>query len=62
MKVTIDEDVCTQCGKCVDICPDVFEMGDISAFVVVEDIPAETEDLVREAIESCPVECIHVED
>ena len=60
MKVKI-EDTCTACGLCVDTCPEVFEMGDDLAQVIVDDVPAEHEDAVREAAEECPVEAIIVE-
>ncbi len=43
MKVKI-EDTCTACGLCVDTCPEVFEMGDELAQVIVDDVPAEHED------------------
>ena len=60
MKVKI-EDTCTACGLCVDTCPEVFEMGDELAQVIVDEIPEEHEDAVQEAAEECPVEAIIVE-
>lgn len=61
MKVKIDEDLCTACELCVDICPDVFEMGDDVAVVKADTVPADLEDDVNEAAESCPAEAIIVE-
>lgn len=55
------EDNCTACGLCVDTCPDVFEMGDEIAQVIVEEVPAEMEDAVQQAADECPVEAIFVE-
>jgi ferredoxin len=55
------EDSCTACGLCVDTCPDVFQMGDTMAEVVVEEVPAELEDAVQQAADECPVEAIIVE-
>ncbi len=60
MKVKI-EDTCTACGLCVDACPEVFEMGDDLAQVIVDGVPAEHEDAVQQAAEECPVEAIIVE-
>lgn len=60
MKVRI-EDSCTGCGLCVDTCPEVFEMGDTMAEVVVDVVPAELEDSVQQAADECPVEAIIVE-
>jgi len=58
MKVIVDPDLCTACELCVDTCPDVFEMGDEVAEVIVDPIPADLEDCVLEAEEGCPVEAI----
>ena len=60
MRVRI-EDTCTACGLCVDTCPEVFEMGDDMAQVMIDDVPAEHEDAVQQAADECPVEAIVVE-
>ena len=60
MKVTI-EDTCTACGLCVDTCPEVFEMGDETAQVIVDEVSAEYEDAVQQAADECPVEAIIIE-
>lgn len=60
MKVRI-EDTCTACGLCVDTCPDVFEMGDDIAQVIVDEVPEDLEDDVQQAAEECPSESIIVE-
>ncbi|UCC22914.1 MAG: ferredoxin [Planctomycetota bacterium] len=60
MKVRI-EDTCTACELCVDTCPDVFEMGDEQAQVIVDEVPAEFEEAVQQAADDCPVEAIVVE-
>ena len=58
MKVTIDPELCTACGLCSDECPEVFELGDEVAEVIVDTVPPEKEDCVIDAEESCPVEAI----
>jgi ferredoxin len=60
MRVRI-EDTCTACGLCVDTCPEVFEMGDETAEVIVDEVQAEHEDAVQQAADECPVEAIIVE-
>ena len=60
MKVRID-DSCTACGLCVDICPEVFTMGDAMAEAIADTVPAELEDTVQQATDECPVEAIIVE-
>ncbi len=60
MKATISED-CISCGLCVDICPDVFEMGDNCAIVKMEEIPAQFEKAAQQAADECPVSAIKIE-
>jgi ferredoxin len=54
----IVEDSCTQCGLCVDTCPEVFEMGPDKAQVIVDEVPAELQELAQQAADECPVEAI----
>ncbi len=61
MKVRVTDD-CIACGLCVDTCPDVFEMGDEFAQVIVEEVPEDHQEAVRQAAEECPVEAIIIED
>ena len=61
-RVYIDEDECIGCGTCVEICEEVFNLNEETEKAEVikpEDGP---EDLIQEAIDSCPVECIHWEE
>ena len=60
MKVRIT-DTCTACGLCSDTCPEVFEMGDEIAEVIVDEVPSEHEDAVQQAADECPVEAIIIE-
>ena len=58
-KVTIDTDECVGCQACVELCPDVFgfdEDAEKAKVILDEGGP---EDCIQEAIDSCPVECIH---
>ena len=61
MQVRI-EDACTACGLCSETCPEVFELGDLIAEVIVDEVPPEFEDSVHEAAEECPVQAIIVEE
>ena len=60
MKVRI-EDSCTACGLCVDTCPEVFEMGDEIAEVIVDNVQPELEETAQQAADECPVEAIVIE-
>jgi len=55
------EDTCTACGLCVDTCPEMFDMGDEMATVIVDEVPTEHEEAVQQAADECPVEAIIVE-
>ena len=59
--VVIDQDECISCGACVDTCPDVFRMNDDN-LAEVYDADGASEEEIEEAIDSCPVTCIHWED
>ncbi len=62
MKVCIDPDICTGCGPCVDICPEVFELNQEGIAVVkTEQVPVELQDACKEAADSCPTEAISIE-
>jgi len=60
MRARVTED-CVACGRCIDICPEVFEMGEDTAQVTVDPIPEEFEGATREAADDCPVSAIVVE-
>ncbi len=61
MKTKVDPDLCTGCELCCDTCPDVFQMKGDVAVAIEGPVPADMEDLVREAADSCPAEAIAVE-
>ncbi len=58
MKVKITED-CIGCGACVAVAQDIFELDTNTMKCIVKAQPtAEQEDLVKQAIEACPVGAI----
>ena len=61
MRAWIDEDACSGCALCVEICPEVFEMdGDIARVRGIE-VSEEEEERAEEAADSCPVDAISID-
>ena len=57
MKAEVTAD-CIACGLCVDTCPEVFDMGEEIAEVIVEEVPEGVEGTCKQATDECPVEAI----
>lgn len=57
-EVYVDQAECIGCSLCSEIAPRVFELNDEGVSVVI-DSEGEGEDKIQEAIDECPVECIH---
>ncbi len=53
----VDPDLCTGCGACEDLCPEVFQLGDDNIAKVIKAQGA-AEDKIQEAIDGCPAEAI----
>lgn len=64
MKVRVDHDRCQGHTLCAMIAPQMFELSDIdgSSSPVTEVVPADQEELVREAAQSCPEQAILIEE
>jgi ferredoxin len=59
MRANVDRDLCIGCNLCVEICPEVFAMGeDMIAKVIVDEVPAALEEKTADAKASCPVDAI----
>ncbi|MDY6837039.1 MAG: ferredoxin [Thermodesulfobacteriota bacterium] len=61
-RVIIDEDECIGCGSCEEICAEVFRLDEETEQAEVIKPEGGPEDLIEEAMETCPVECIHWEE
>jgi ferredoxin len=57
----IETDACLGCGICIDICPEVFSLIESIGKALVVNPDGCPESRVEEAMESCPVNCIHWE-
>jgi ferredoxin len=71
-KLIHDRPVCIGCGACAVIAPDFWEMNDDGKSDIINgkhegeiqllDIDQKDFDINLEGAESCPVECIHIEN
>ncbi len=57
----VEEEECTGCGLCEEMCPDVFKIND-DGISEVHDPHGATAELIQDAIDNCPVECIRWEE
>ncbi len=57
--VKVDKTKCIGCGTCVAIAPGSFKLGNDGKAEVIEP-PADDEEKIKEAAESCPVGAIEI--
>jgi ferredoxin len=64
VKVSVDSQRCQGHTLCAMIAPDSFELSDIdgTSSPVHDDVPADQEDAVREAVHSCPEQAISIRE
>lgn len=70
MKVILKRSECIGCGACSAVCPKNFKMGDDGKSELIgskldtnNDMVSEIEKpgCVEDAVNGCPVQCIHIE-
>lgn len=64
MKVKIDYDLCMGDRNCNKLCPEVFDydVDQLQARVIVDEVPEQYQDLVRQAAAECAPGAIIVEE
>jgi ferredoxin len=58
----IVEDECIACGVCEEICPEVFKLNEGLGFAQVINPTGGMPEKIQEAMDACPVQCIHWAD
>ncbi|NPV89352.1 MAG: ferredoxin [Firmicutes bacterium] len=59
MKMIVDQDLCIECGQCIDLCPEVFDWNDDGkAQSQASEIDSDNEACAMEAAENCPTDAI----
>jgi ferredoxin len=61
MKVIVDRDLCQGIGNCVAIAPGIFQL-DKENKAIATNIESISEEKIREAAESCPLDAIILQD
>jgi len=57
--VYVEQDDCISCGLCVGNLPDVFRFADHGKAEAYNPSGASEETIQQDAIDACPVSCIH---
>ncbi|MGA7563251.1 MAG: ferredoxin [Desulfobaccales bacterium] len=50
---------CIACGNCEQVCPEVFRLNESLGHSEVINPYGTAEDKIQEALDQCPVQCIH---
>jgi len=58
MKVSIDQTICCNCMLCVEICPEIFELGESHVGITSETVPPELSKACFTACDECPLRAI----
>lgn len=64
MKVKIDYDLCMGDRNCNKVCPEVFQYDEdqLISRILVDEVPKNLEDLIRQATAECVPQAIIVEE
>jgi ferredoxin len=58
----INADECIACGNCEQVCPEVFRLNESLGHSEVINSHEAPEEKIQEAMDQCPVQCIHWQD
>lgn len=62
MKIVVDFDLCASNARCMNACPEVFEVRDDGFLYVLDEAPAESlREKVQRAATDCPTGAITIE-
>jgi ferredoxin len=56
------EEECIACGTCQEVCPEVFQVNENLGFSQVINPTGAPEEKIQDAMDACPVLCIHWSD
>jgi ferredoxin len=61
VRPVVDQELCTGCGTCESLCPDVFQLGDDDKSHVINEEGCNGCDC-QEVVDSCPEGAISLEE
>lgn len=59
--IIIDTYLCNGCGACVEICPLVFRLDELTEKAALKEPEPEITDEVLKAVSFCPEKCIEIQ-
>lgn len=62
MDVYVDDSLCIGCGLCVDLAPSMFRFNSDGVSVAYGHLDDDNQGAVKESIEGCPTEAIHINE
>lgn len=61
-KIFVDTYRCSACMTCIEMCPDVFYLSELTGKAELIDPDQEITEAVREAAAYCPEKCIEIDE
>ena len=60
MKAEVNKESCIGCGLCAQVAPEIYEMQDDKAIVLVEELPEDKMEDAKNGADQCPVTAIAI--
>ena len=61
MSISVDQEKCIGCGACAAIAPATFKINDSGKSEVINE-QGDSEDIIKQAVDACPVQAITVSE
>jgi ferredoxin len=61
IRVRVNPDLCEGHALCIELAPEVFDLGDDEAATCVANVPDSLQDRVKAAVDACPRQAISLD-